>query len=100
MGLINMLFSTHQQTAKDLFNNFFNEECNYRAMAKQYNNFTLANCHEFIAHLNRIHDMFCTELRLIKEPITFQGSNFCYTPSQAVKHMEDFIMEVAQQNFK
>lgn len=101
MGLLNMLFSSHQQTARDLFDNFLNEEHSYRAMAKQYNNkFTLANYHEFVAHLNKIHDMFCTELRLIKEPITFRGYDFCYTPAQAVKHMEDFIMEIMKHNLK
>ena len=95
MGLLNMLFSSHQQTARDLFDNFLNEERSYKIMAKQYNNkFALANYHEFVAHLNKIHDMFCTELRLIKEPITFRGYDFCYTSSQAVKHMEDFIMEI------
>ena len=101
MGLLNMLFSSHQQTARDLFDNFLNEEHSYRAMAKQYNNkFALANYYEFVAHLNKIHDMFCTELRLIKEPITFRGYDFCYTPAQAVKHMEDFIMEIMKQNLK
>ena len=37
----------------------------------------------------------------IKEPITFRGYDFCYTPAQAVeKHIEDFIMEIMKQNLK
>ena len=36
MGLLNMLLFRHQQTARDLFDNFLNEEHSYRAMAKQY----------------------------------------------------------------
>ena len=99
MGLLRMLFSSHKETAQELFDKFNKEVDGVMQLSKQYNkDFFSAGYTELIKYQKRNLKMFYTEIQLIKEPVRFYAHGRYFTPIEAVNFMENFIVELEKHN--
>lgn len=99
MGLFGMLFSSHKETAQEIFNKFNHEVDAIMKMSKQYNeDFFSGGYTDLIKYQNKNLEMFYIELQLIKEPVSFYAHGRSYTPIEAINFMEEFIRKLKEHN--